>query len=60
MDYHLQVFYFSTGQLSSFLIFLSSDISRDLGAQPRQEHSIPETMRIIDAKYDKILGGYEI
>ena len=41
-------------------IFSSSDVSRDLGARPRQEHSIPETMRIIDAKYDKILGGYEI
>lgn len=42
-----------------FSRFLYSDVSRDLGAQPRQEHSVPETMRIIDAKYDKILGGYD-
>ena len=35
---------------------VSSDVTRDLGARQRQEKSVPETMRIIDAKYDKILG----
>ena len=41
---------------SIFESLSSGSVTRDLGAQPRQEHSIPETMRIIEAKYDKILG----
>ena len=43
--------------LSSIFDGLSSaDVSKDLGARPRQEFTIPETLRIIDDKYDKILG----
>ena len=41
---------------SIFESLSSASVTRDLGAQPRQEHSIPETMRIIEAKYDKTLG----
>ena len=44
--------------LSSIFDGLSSaDVCRDLGARPRQEFTIPETLRSIDDKYDKILGN---